>query len=217
MDGVYKEGDILPSENELCAAHGVTRPTVRHALEALVYEGYIKKHQGKGSIVDRLPRGIGILSIAGTTEALGTGNQKSEIIVKPHVRPWENIFPFRLTRIERESGCIYMERIRYYNGKPIFYDINYIPNVNMPRFTSRNLENRSLFDTLRKVYRIEIKGGEQMLRAVPAEKKIASSLGMKEGEPLLHLDRKFDTNRPDFHIYSSIYCNTNEQSVYGIF
>ena len=138
VDGIFSEGDILPSENELCTVHGVTRPTVRHALEALVYEGYIKKHQGKGSIVNRLPKGIGILSIAGTTSALGTKNQRSHMIVKPYVRTWPENFPFRLTNLEQQSGCIYMERIRFYNESPIFYDINFIPNVNLPRFTSSN-------------------------------------------------------------------------------
>ena len=217
VDGFYQEGDILPSENDLCAAYGLTRPTVRHALEALVYEGFIRKHQGKGSIVDTLPKGIGILSIAGTTSALGSKNLRTEFIVKPYVKPWEEEFMFRLTDIEKNSGCIYMERIRYFNEKPIFYDINYIPNINLPRFTSRNLENKSLFDVLRSVYQIEIKGGEQKLRAVPASKKLAKSLEMQAGAPLLHLERKFDTSRPDFHIFSSIYCNTENQSVYGVF
>lgn len=217
VDGVYREGDILPSENELCAAHGLTRPTVRHALDSLVNEGFIKKHQGKGSIVHKLPKGIGILSIAGTTSALGSKNLRTEFIKKPFVKPWDENFIFDLTDLEKESGCIYMERIRYYNNMPIFYDINYIPNINMPRFTSRNLENKSLFDVLRSVYQLEIKGGEQIIKAVPATPKIAKALSMKKGDPLLYLDRKFDTNRPDFHMYSSIYCNTNEQAVYGIF
>ena len=217
VDGVYKEGDILPSENELCAVHGLTRPTVRHALDALVNEGFIKKHQGKGSIVHKLPKGVGILSIAGTTSALGSKNLQTRLIARPVVMPWPEKFMFRLTALEMESGCIYLERIRFFNQKPIFYDINYIPNVNLPRFTSRSLENLSLFDVLRSVYQVEIKGGEQKLRAIPADEQLAGYLEIPASNPVLHLERKFDTNRPDFHVYSSIYCNTNDQAVYGIF
>jgi DNA-binding GntR family transcriptional regulator len=217
IDGVYTEGDILPSENELCAIHKLTRPTVRHALDALVNEGFIRKHQGKGSIVHKLPKGIGILSIAGTTSALGEKNQRSEILVKPVVKPWEDPFMFKLSETEIDSGCIYMERIRFFNEKPIFYDINYIPNINMPRFTSRSFENHSLFDILRKIYQIEIKGGEQKIRAIIANSKIAHHLSLKPGHPVLHLERKFDTNRSGLFIYSSIYCNTEEQAVYGLF
>ncbi len=217
VDGLYKEGDILPSENELCAVHGLTRPTVRHALDALVNEGFIRKHQGKGSIVHKLPKGIGILSIAGTTSALGAGNLKSDIIVKPRVQSWEEKFMFSLGPDERAAGCIYMERLRYFSGKPIFYDINYIPNINLPRFTSRNLENKSLFDVLRTAYHIEIKGGEQKLRAIKADRIIAGFLEISRSDPVLHLERRFETNRPGFHVYSSIFCNTTSQAVYGIF
>jgi GntR family transcriptional regulator/GntR family frlABCD operon transcriptional regulator len=217
IDGVYSEDDLLPSENELCAIHGLTRPTVRHALDALVNEGFIGKHQGKGSIVQKLPKGIGILSIAGTTSALGGKNLRSELLVKPFVKPWDDPFMFKLSQTEINSGCIHMERIRYYNEKPIFYDINFIPNINIPRFTSRSFENRSLFDILRTTYQIEIKGGEQKIRAIEADSIIAQHLSVKPGYPVLHLERKFDTNKPGFFIYSSIYCNTEEQAVYGIF
>jgi GntR family transcriptional regulator/GntR family frlABCD operon transcriptional regulator len=217
IDGVFTEGDILPSENELCSIHNLTRPTVRHALDNLVNEGFIRKHQGKGSIVHKFPKGIGILSIAGTTSALGEKNQRSEIIVKPMVKPWEHTFMFKLSQIERDSGCIYMERLRFFNESPIFYDINYIPNIRLPRFTSRSFEDRSLFDVLRKVYQIEIKGGEHKIRAIKANRLIARYLKIKFGHPVLHLERKFETNRPEFYIYSSIFCNTADQAVYGLF
>jgi len=216
-DGVYTEGDILPSENELCAIHQLTRPTVRHALDTLVNEGFIRKHQGKGSIVHKLPKGIGILSIAGTTSALGGKNLRSEILVKPLVKPWDDPFMFKLSETKINSGCIYMERIRFFNEKPIFYDINFIPNINLPRFTSRIFENRSLFDILRKNYQVEIKGGEQKIRAIEADVTTAKYLSVKSGHPVLHLERKFDTNKPGFFIYSSIFCNTEEQAVYGLF
>ena len=217
VDGVFKEGDILPSENDLCKVHGLTRPTVRHALDSLVNEGFIKKHQGKGSSGHKLPKGVGILSISGTTSALGSKNLRTEFIRKPVVQPWEDDFFFQLLELEINSGCIYMERSRFFNEAPIFYDVNYIPNINLPRFTSRNLENKSLFDVLRLVYQIEVKGGEQRIKAIMATKKIATYLHLKEGAPVLHLERKFDTNRPAFNLYSSIYCNTNEQSIYGLF
>jgi GntR family transcriptional regulator/GntR family frlABCD operon transcriptional regulator len=217
IDGVYKEGDILPSENDLCATFGITRPTVRHALTALVNDGYIKKQQGKGSIVHALPKGIGILSIAGTTSALGTRNLETRIIVRPHITHWEDDFFFRLSKSEQESGCIKMERLRLFNKRPIFYDINWLPNINLPRFTSRNFENKSLFDILRANYKIEVKGGEQKLRAIPADPRISKYLGIPSRHPVLHLERKFDTNRIGYYFYSSIYCNTEEQAVFGIF
>jgi DNA-binding GntR family transcriptional regulator len=217
VDGVFKEGDLLPSENELCATYQITRPTVRHALDALVAGGYIKKHQGKGSIVASLPQGVGILSIAGTTTALGSGNLLTKIIVKPIVTQWDRDFFFNLSSAEKESGCIRMERVRLFNGRPIFYDINCLPNINLPRFTSRNFDNRSLFDVLRKSYNLEVKGGEQKIKAIPAGKYIGKHLDLETGHPVLHLERKFETNRIGYYFYSSIYCNTEDHAVFGVF
>jgi GntR family transcriptional regulator/GntR family frlABCD operon transcriptional regulator len=215
--GIYREGDLLPSENELCQLYGMTRPTVRQALSTLANDGYIRKHQGKGSIVHHLPREIGILSVSGTTSAVGDRNLQTDIIIKPVLVPWPGDFMFPLSEIEKESGCIYMERLRLLDGVPIFYDISYIANLSLPRITSRQFENRSLFKILRENYHIEIKGGEQRIKAIPASLKISKFLDITRDEPVLHLERKLETNNPVLFLYSSIFCNTEKYSIFGRF
>lgn len=217
LNGVYREGDLLPSENELCQLHGMTRPTVRQSLAALAGDGFIRKHQGKGSIVHRLPKEIGILSVSGTTSAVGDRNLKTRIIVKPVLKSWDDDFMFPLSELEKESGCLYMERLRLLEGTPIFYDISFIANINLPRFTSRQFENRSLFQVLRDQYKVEIRGGEQRIKAIPAASKISRFLKIGKGEAVLHLERKMETSVPGLFLYSSIYCNTEKYSIYGSF
>jgi DNA-binding GntR family transcriptional regulator len=217
INGIYKEGSILPSENELAKLNNLTRPTVRRALDALVNDGYIIKHQGKGSIVHRMPKEIGLLSIGGTTSVIGRKYLKTKIIVKPKLIPWQNEFMFPLQEEEKVAGCIYMERLRLVNEKPIFYDTNFLPNINLPRFCNRSLEDKSLFEILRTEYQIEIKGGEQRLQAISADEKTSKYLKIKKGEPILHLERKIHTNMQGFTFYSSLYCNTKEYSLYGAF
>jgi DNA-binding GntR family transcriptional regulator len=216
-DGVYREGDLLPSENELCQLYGMTRPTVRQSLGTLANEGYIKKHQGKGSIVHQPQKEIGILSVSGTTSAVGDRNLKTTIVVKPVLTPWPADFMFSLTELEKESGCIYMERVRLLDDVPIFYDISYIANINLPRITARQFENKSLFQILRDNYRVEITGGEQRIKAIPATVKIAKLLKLKKDQPVLHMERKLETNTPVLFLYSSIYCNTEKYSIFGRF
>jgi DNA-binding GntR family transcriptional regulator len=217
QDEIYKPGTLLPSENDLCTLYNVTRPTVRKALDVLVNEGFIKKHQGKGSIVTGTPKGIGILSITGTTSAIGKENLRTRIIVKPEVRKWSFAFTFSLSEYEKELGCIYMERLRYVNDKPVFYDITMIPNLNLPRFTSRSFENKSLFDILRKYYQVEIKGGEQQIFALKADKKLQEYFEVPKGHPVLQLNRRMETNRINFYVYSQVFCNTDEYVLYGRF
>jgi GntR family transcriptional regulator/GntR family frlABCD operon transcriptional regulator len=216
-ENIYREGDLLPSENELCLLHHLTRPTVRHALDALVNEGYIKKHKGKGSIVSGIPKEIGILSIFGTTSAIGTKNLQTRIISKPKLQLWEEPFFFDLSMREKQFGCIRMERLRLVNDKPVFYDINFLPNLNLPRFCTRKFENKSLFEILRREYQIEVRGGEQKFRAIRADRKVAGYLGIQTGSPVLHLMRKIETNRPGYYFYSSLICSTKNYMLSGSF
>jgi DNA-binding GntR family transcriptional regulator len=217
VEGVFKEGDLLPSENDLCNQYNLTRPTIRHALDALLNAGMIRKHKGKGSIVNILPSGIGILSISGTTSALGMHNLETQILSKPQIIAWPDEFIFPLSDEYRNSGCIFLERLRLVNNRAVFYDLNYLPNINLPRFCSRKFENQSLFDILRKGYQIEIIGGEQRIRAIQSNEKMSHYFEVKPGHPILHLQRKLATNRTGFSFYSSIFCNTEEHALYGTF
>ena len=217
VKGVYQEGDLLPSENELCAAYEMTRPTVRHALDSLVKDGLILKKQGKGSIVRKPPQNIGILSIAGTASAIGVRYLKTDILQKPVIKSWPENFPFELTEIEQESGCVYMERLRYLEEEPVFYDVNHLPNLFLPRITQRSFENKSLFEILRKNYQIEILGGEQKLKAIKPTVQIRHLLKLKPGQPVLHVERKLITNKENFNIYSSIYFNSEKHAIFGKF
>jgi len=216
-EGVYMEGDLLPSENELCQLYGMTRPTVRQSLASLANDGYIRKHQGKGSIVQMSHRDIGILSVSGTTSAVGSRNLRTRIIVKPSLRSWPEDFMFPLSELEIESGCIYMERLRLLDEVPIFYDISYIANINLPRITARQFEDRSLFAILREHYNVEIKGGEQRIRAITPSRKVSRFLRIEKGQPLLHLERKIETSVNSLFLYSSIFCNTGKYSIFGRF
>jgi len=215
--GVYLEGDLLPSENELSAVYEMTRPTVRHALENLVKDGLILKKQGKGSIVRKPPQNIGILSIAGTASAIGVRYLKTDILQKPVVKTWPEHFPFELSELEEESGCIYMERLRYVEEEPVFYDINHLPNMYLPRFTQRSFDNKSLFEVLRKNYQVEILGGEQKLKAVKPTVQIRQLLKLRPGQPVLYMERKLTTNKEHFNIYSTIYFNSEKHAIFGNF
>src|SRR5699024_391581 len=65
--GLLKAGDKLPSEAQLQKEYGMSRVTVRNAMEELAAEGYIIKVQGKGSFVansDMLRLPIGVTSFS---------------------------------------------------------------------------------------------------------------------------------------------------------
>ncbi len=51
LDGNVKKGEHLPSESRLCSMFGVSRTTVRHALQDLAEQEIIRKEKGKASLV----------------------------------------------------------------------------------------------------------------------------------------------------------------------
>ncbi len=51
LDGEFKPDDWLPTERELCDLYGVSRITVVRALNELELEGFVKRIQGKGTLV----------------------------------------------------------------------------------------------------------------------------------------------------------------------
>jgi len=216
-NGVYAPGDMLPSEHSLCDTYGVARLTVRKALSQLIFDGLIIRQQGRGSTVKGTPKGVGILSLIGTTSALKQSALTTQIVFQPEQRAWTEAFSFPIEEEERAAGCIYFERLRLIDGIPVFFDITMLPNIDLPHFKEHCLENRSLFDLLRKHYEIVVTGGTQQLFAIRADKRLRENLKVGSGHPILQLNRKIETNRMGFHIYSQLFCDTQQYGLIGTF
>lgn len=216
-DGKYKKGELLPSENDLCKTYYTTRPTVRQALAGLTNLGYIVRQQGKGSIVSEPKRGLGILSVSGVTAGVGDQNLKTLILKKPTKQSWPNILLQELTDDEKQAGCIYFTRVRYINNVPVLYEETFITDIHLPRFTSRNLENKSFLKILNEQYQIEVMGGEQKIWAITAGKTISKLLKLRKDSPIVHMKRKLKTNRKDLNIYSWLFCNTQNHFLHDLF
>ncbi|MDR2120709.1 MAG: GntR family transcriptional regulator [Tannerella sp.] len=216
-DGTYAQGDVLPSESSLCERYGVAHLTVRKAVGMLSKDGLIVCRQGRRSVVKGAPRGIGILSIIGTTSALSREGLSTRIICRPEWREWSEAFSFPLEEYEREAGCIYFERVRMIDGAPVFFDITMLPDINLPRFAECELEDRSLFDTLRVRYGIVVTGGTQQFFAIRADRRMQDYLMVNAGNPVLQLNRRIDTSRAGFRIYSRLFCVTQKYGLVGTF
>jgi DNA-binding GntR family transcriptional regulator len=209
-DSKYKKNDLLPSENDLCKTYNTTRVTIRQALSGLTNMGYITRKHGKGSIVTEPKKGLGILSFAGVTAGIGDQALTTQILQKQTKQSWPLDFFYDLNETEMEKGCFFFTRLRQIDNVPVLYEETYITNLNLPRFVGKNLENVSLFKTIKEHYDIDITTGEQKIWAINGDKQVSKLLSVKTAEPLVHMKRRLQTNIKDLNIYSSIYCNTNE-------
>ncbi len=208
--GAYKKGELLPSENDLCKTYSTTRVTVRQALTDLMNMGYITRRHGKGSIVSEPKQGLGILSLSGVTAGVGDQILTTAILQKQTKQNWPLDFFHELNKEELRSGCIFFTRLRHINGTPVLYEETFISNISLPRFTSRKLENCSLFKVLKEHYNVDVKEGEQKIWAIHGDKNISKLLDIKTNHPIVHMKRRLKTNIDNLNIYSSVYCNTAE-------
>jgi len=215
--GTYEKGELLPSENDLCRTYHTTRPTVRQALAELTNLGYIVRQKGKGSIVSEPKRGLGILSVSGVTADVGNQNLKTLILTKPTKQPWPYTLLPDLTDEEKKAGCIYFTRVRYLNNVPVLYEETFITDIQLTRFTGRNLENKSFLKILNDQYQIEVVGGEQKIWAISAGKTISKLLKLRRDSPIVHMKRKLKTNTRDLNIYSWLFCNTENHFLHDFF
>lgn len=212
VEGIYGPGDLLPSESELKTAHHLSQPTVRKAVELLEQEGFVEKRQGKGSIVQTRPVGVGIVSIQGDifTSQSDSKRIETKIITPPHImKSVPESFGFKPEEVESPNGFYFLERQRSIENQVIFFEQLCIPNISLERFRQLKLENISLYDTLFRQYNIMTTASEQRFWAVNADDTLVAQLQIVAGEPVQRLQRRFTTNRPGFFIYSNLSANTD--------
>ena len=68
--GELKDGERLPTEEELCLLFDASRTTVRNALKELAYRGYIVKKHSKGSFVRSGEASMSLDSLQGFTDEM---------------------------------------------------------------------------------------------------------------------------------------------------
>jgi len=183
---VHTVGGKLPSEHELCRAYGVTRPTVRQALEGLVREGLVHKHRGKGAFVTEPPLPIGLFSLTGTSDAFAAQKLK----VETRVLSVERVPTCLLAEgSDPAGGWVKLERMRRVNGVPTFFEYTWIHASLVPNLEKMDLNNRSLFHTLAEQFKLRVDGGRQRFSGASAPLPVALALSIKPGVPLLRVVR----------------------------
>jgi DNA-binding GntR family transcriptional regulator len=217
--GVFKTGDILPSENELAALFKTTRVTVRQALDELVKEGYIVKEKGKGSFVQSERGFLGLMAFKDFSE-LGQ-KQVHAITTKLTKAPsqinWPDDFFYPLTNIEKKTKCICIERIRYVDDDPVIYENFYIPNIKLDKLCTEEFIDGSLLKTLRIKHLIEMTNVEQFMKGMPANQQVAQSLKIPINEPIIKIFRRHSTNKKQFFFFSTLEAYTEKYAISHLF
>lgn len=136
-DGTYKEGDIIPPEVELAKSYGVSRPTIRQALQILANDGYIEKRKRRGTIVTKpkVSQGLtmGVRSFEEDMSREGRVVRSTVVIFKREKASEEVAANLEL---KPRAEVYKLVRLRYVDEKPNVFVESYIPVEPYPNFES---------------------------------------------------------------------------------
>jgi len=151
-EGVFKPGDRIPSEMELCKIYGVSRLTIRRALEELRREGIIERTKGRGTFITGSKKEEQLTVLKGfTDEARNKGYRvKSRVLENKLIEvPVEARDAFKL---EPKTLVVLLKRLRYINDEPVAIEWAYLnPNVSVKilNVLKEDMSRRSLYEFLR--------------------------------------------------------------------
>ncbi len=189
LDGTYRCDVRMPSENDMVRAFGVSRITVRQALNDLQKEGLIFKIHGKGTFVARPKAVQNLMRLEGFGEAMSAAGHYTHSRVLGHrvMRPPRHI----LARLALDEKCEVMEirRIRYLNHDPISLDVTYVPVELGQRLIKEDLPRRDVFLILETDYGFRLDRAELRIDATLADAALAEVLAVAEGSPVLRIER----------------------------
>jgi GntR family transcriptional regulator len=184
------EGEALQlaSENELAEQHGLSRATVRHALDKLEREGWIYRQKGVGSfaVVRRVEQELTRLD--STTEAM---RQRGWRLVTSVLSVGQVAATHHIARaLELEPGEMVYElcRLRLVDDLPFSLQTAYLPAALCPRLEDNDLTT-SLYRLLESRYGLRLWTGQETLRARRATPPEAQVLGIGEEIPVLYAER----------------------------
>jgi GntR family transcriptional regulator len=179
-DGEYEKGMTIPSENELAAAYGINRLTVRNAIAALVKEGLLKSVQGKGVYVMGPKIERDLETLGGFRQTMREKNKKPDIkLLKKVVRKAGVKYGY-LFNIDPEDEIYYIKRICYSDDQPISLEEIFIPKNLFPRLEGMDITVFSLYE-IYEFFGISVVRDWQTLSLTDLDVKDSKLLGLETG------------------------------------
>jgi GntR family transcriptional regulator len=186
QDGTIAPQTALPSEPELCARHGISRTTVRRALDRLEREGRIVRRRGSGTYARaQRPEPRFAFDLHALPETLAKlESRTTTTILKFDPAP----VPAALRAVAAEIGstAYLLVRLRCSQGQPLSLTATYLPEAIGQRL-HRPLPSRVSVMTMLARVGPAAASVRCSVGAVPADADAARALAVPLGFPLLRV------------------------------
>ncbi|MCL5023330.1 MAG: GntR family transcriptional regulator [Nitrospirae bacterium] len=187
--GRWQPGDRIPSEEQLCKAHGVSKITVRQALQNLSSEGYLLKVQGKGTFVTGVSsEGCLAMRTRFTEEMFGKEVKGEKATLFKGIKlPPEDAGGYLKTREE----TYYILNKRMVDGKPVCLEESFIPYRLVPGIEKLDFSRHSLYSLLQEKGAKKIFKVVQTIQIARVQRESAKHLELRIKVPVLVVHRLF--------------------------
>jgi GntR family transcriptional regulator len=181
-------GDAIPSERQLTVDLGVSRLTVRAALDELVREGYLVRRRGAGTFVGE-PKIAQELTMSSFTEdmrrrGMSPASRTLDLRVVP-AGAWLG----RVLHVSPSERVVVAKRLRLADRETMAIETLHVRESLVPGLTARDLEEGSFYELLRERYGIEILGGIQTIEPTVTNEEESSALGVPLHSPAFLFER----------------------------
>lgn len=188
-NGDWTEGQLIPSERELCEQYGISRMTVRQSITELVKEGFLYREQGKGTFVARPKITQQLMRLTGFSEDMKAREWRPGAqILAVEMWPSDETVAKNL-RLKEGQPVFKLHRLRLANSEPLALETTCISFMGCESLLEENLEHNSLYNLLTNKYGLNIREAEQEIEAGLANAAEAELLKMAEGGPVLRMCR----------------------------
>ena len=179
-------GSPVPSERELCEQFEVSRMTVRQAIDTLVVDGILERHQGKGTFVAPPKLDLQVRLTSFTQEMQRRGMEPGVVMLLTETVPADETVAEALELAE--GAEVHHLRRLTANAIPMAIEENWIPAALLPDLL-RTSPNFSVYAELTQVG-MAPEWGEDMIEAHAATAQEAALLSVQEGAPTLDITRR---------------------------
>ncbi len=182
-------GDVIPIEIEIEKEFGVSRMTVRKAIDELVDEGLVVKQQGRGTFVQQPKITQDVGTIFSWTEEMrnkGKSTETRDLEIR-EVTPSRKLA--EALRLGKNERIVCLKRIRYTEGEPLAIMINYLRLNYVPGLLDNGLQSESLYEDLEQIYHIKLVEADETISAREATDLEALTLQIPPGSAVLHIMR----------------------------
>ena len=179
----------LPPEDSLMARFGVSRTTVRKAVENLVARGLVEIRRGKGTFVTKPKIRQDLTQLSGFVEdMIALGRSPTAQLLDKRAVPASKTVAQHLG-VPLGAQVYRIERVRLADGVAMSFDETYLPLEIGEKVAGDDLEAEPIFALLEGKYDLPLIEAEYQLEAVTADEHVAQALGIEIGSPIFLIER----------------------------